>query len=178
MSHNKLIIVTGQEGVGKSTLVRALLPHTPNGAQIDAEDLAQTNPCPMDARFMRLVWENVTALIRNFWAAGYTTVIAGSFLDNYQDYIRFRPALTETVDIYLVHLCAAKAVRDQRRVERVKPSSPEWRDHIDRLYPEDLSFGSAQADYRYIRVDNSQLSIDETVQAVKATIPEVFGIVT
>lgn len=32
----RLVIVTGQEGAGKSTIVRELLPHTPRGAQIDA----------------------------------------------------------------------------------------------------------------------------------------------
>ena len=32
-----LIIVVGQEGAGKSAIVRALLPETPTSAQIDAE---------------------------------------------------------------------------------------------------------------------------------------------
>jgi type II secretory pathway predicted ATPase ExeA len=51
----RLIIVSGEEGAGKSTLVRALLPSTPNGARLDAEDIGQTNPCPMDDEFFGLL---------------------------------------------------------------------------------------------------------------------------
>jgi len=36
--------VTGEEGAGKSTIIRALLPHTLHGARIDAEDIGQTIP--------------------------------------------------------------------------------------------------------------------------------------
>ena len=36
----RLIIVSGEEGAGKSTIVRALLPSTPQGARIDAEEYA------------------------------------------------------------------------------------------------------------------------------------------
>jgi hypothetical protein len=32
----RLIIISGEEGAGKSTIVRALLPSTPYGARIDA----------------------------------------------------------------------------------------------------------------------------------------------
>ena len=75
---NRLVVVTGEEGAGKSTIVRALLPHTPHGARIDAEDIGQTNPCPMDDRFFDLLRHNVAGLVENFWAAGYATVIAGT----------------------------------------------------------------------------------------------------
>jgi hypothetical protein len=54
-----LIIVSGEEGAGKSTIVRALLPYTPQGARIDAEDIGQTNPCPMDDTFFDLLRRNV-----------------------------------------------------------------------------------------------------------------------
>src|SRR5262249_60790041 len=65
----RLIIISGEEGAGKSTIVRALLPSTPYGARIDAEDIAQTNPCPMDDTFFDLLRRNVADLVENFWAA-------------------------------------------------------------------------------------------------------------
>jgi predicted ABC-type ATPase len=40
-STRRLVIVSGEEGSGKSTVVRALLPHTPRGARIDAEDVGK-----------------------------------------------------------------------------------------------------------------------------------------
>ena len=90
----RLIIISGEEGAGKSTIVRALLPSTPYGARIDAEDIGQTNPCPMDDPFFDLLRRNVAGLVENFWAAGYVNVIAGSFLRRYSDYVSFPPAAT------------------------------------------------------------------------------------
>lgn len=174
MAERNLIVVVGQEGSGKSTLVRALLPHTKPGAQIDAEDLAQINPFIFDDPFKLLLWKNVVALTQNYWAAGITTVIAGSFINDFQDYSRFRTHLLSSANIYLVHLCAAKLVRDQRRIDRPKSSTKEWRDWLDEHYPEDNSLGSADADYRYIRVENDKLSLDETVNQVTAAIPGVY----
>ncbi|HCG02046.1 MAG TPA: hypothetical protein DEV93_16070 [Chloroflexi bacterium] len=40
----RLLIIVGQEGTGKSTLTRALVPHVQPGAAIDAEDVGQVNP--------------------------------------------------------------------------------------------------------------------------------------
>jgi hypothetical protein len=48
----------------------ALLPSTPYGARIDAEDIGQTSPCPMDDAFFGLLGRNVAGLVGNFWAAG------------------------------------------------------------------------------------------------------------
>ena len=89
----RLIIISGEEGAGKSAIVRALLPSTPHGARIDAEDIGQTNPCPMDDTFFDLLRRNVAGLVENFWAAGYVNVIAGSFLRRYSDYVSFRQLL-------------------------------------------------------------------------------------
>ena len=73
--------------------MRALLPSTLDGARIDAEDIGQTNPCPMDDTFFDLLRRNVAGLVENFWAAGYVNVIAGSFLRRYSDYVSFRQLL-------------------------------------------------------------------------------------
>ncbi|MGW0504333.1 hypothetical protein [Micromonospora sp. NPDC003241] len=83
----------GQEGAGKSTSIRALLPHMPDSARIDAKDIGQTNPCPMDDELFDLLRGNVAGLVERFWSAGYVTVIAGSFLRDYRDYLTFRQKL-------------------------------------------------------------------------------------
>jgi adenylylsulfate kinase-like enzyme len=172
---NNLILIEGQEGVGKSTILRALLPHMPRAAMIDGEDLGQVNPCEMDTEFMELLWRNMAALIKNFWAAGYSTVVAGSSFDNHKGYVRFRKGLPENISIYLVHLCASKAVRDQRRIYRAKPSTKELRDWVDSMCPEDATLRDNQNGYRYIRIDNDDLSVTETVAAILSAIPEVYA---
>lgn len=175
MDAKNLVVVTGQEGVGKSTIVPALLPHTSGGARIDAEDVGQVNPCPMDAALMDLVRRNVAGLAENFWDAGYVTVIAGSFINTYSDYVAFRRHLQTDPRTYVIQLCAPKTVRDGRRRHRAKQTSREWRDHVDRVNPEDTTLRDAAADYRYVRVDNGDLTVADTVSLIRRHLPEIYG---
>jgi ABC-type cobalamin/Fe3+-siderophores transport system ATPase subunit len=170
-----LVIVNGEEGAGKSTIIRALLSHTPLGARIDAEDIGQTNPCPMDEAFFDLLRRNVALLVGSFWSAGYVNVVAGSFLRSYADYVAFRALLPEPSAVYVVELLVDKSVRDHRRVTRSKPTTQEWRDRVD-LIVEDVTIRqAANADYRYIGVDTTNLDVPETVRQITAAIPEIYA---
>jgi len=170
----RLILVCGQEGAGKSTIIRALLPHTPNGARIDAEDIGQTNPCPMDDEFFDLLRGNVAGLVKRFWASGYVNVIAGSFLRDYRDYLAFRRLLPGPTEVFLVELLVDKDVRDHRRLTRAKQTTQRWRDMVD-LIPEDRTIREAtNADYRYLGLDTTSLSIAETVHRIVDAIPEIY----
>ncbi|MEJ3747932.1 hypothetical protein WEI85_32165 [Actinomycetes bacterium KLBMP 9797] len=172
---DRLVLVTGEEGAGKSTVIRALLPHTPYGARIDAEDIGQTNPCPMDDEFFDLLRRNVAGLVERFWTAGYVNVIAGSFLRGYPDYLAFRRLLTRSPAVFLVELLVDKDVREHRRVTRAKRTTQEWRDRVDRI-PEDRTMRQAtDADYRYVGVDTTVLDVAETVRRIKDAIPEVYA---
>ncbi len=154
--------------------MRALLRFTPQGAQIDAEDIGQTNPCPMDDMFFDLLRRNVAGLVENFWAAGYTNVIAGSFLRRYSDYVSFRQLLRPSA-VILVDLLVEKEVRDHRRITRAKQTTQEWRDMVDRI-PEDRTIRqAADADYRYVGIDTTDLDVAGTVQGIKGAIPEVYA---
>ena len=155
--------------------MRALLPCTPSGARIDAEDIGQTNPCPMDEEFFGLLRRNVADLVRNFWAAGYFNVIAGSFLRCYSDYVSFRRLLPPSPAVYLVELLVDKEVRDYRRVTRAKQTTQQWRDMVDQI-PEDQTLRqAADAGYRYVGIDTTDLDVGGTVQRIKTAIPEVYA---
>jgi energy-coupling factor transporter ATP-binding protein EcfA2 len=170
----RLVLVGGQEGAGKSTIIRALLPHTPNCARIDGEDVGQTNPCPMDDEFFGLLRRNVAGLVQNFWAAGYVNVIAGSFLRDYPDYLAFRQLLSLPTEVFLVELLVYRDVRDRRRVTRTKQTTQQWRDTVD-LIPQDRTIReAADADYRYIGLDTTGLDVTETVHQIMDAIPEIY----
>lgn len=175
MTNRNLIIITGQEGAGKSTLCKALLPITPNAASFDAENVGQTNPWEMNDAFIDLLWNNVEDLTRNFWEAGFNTVIAGSFMDTYSEFTKFRERFPDEANVIILHLCASKSTRDQRRLERAKPTTKEWRDDIDMRYPEDISLGQAHDEYRYVQIENSEQSLEETVHQIREALPEIYG---
>ncbi len=172
-----LILITGEEGVGKSTVMAALLPHTPGGAKLDAEDVGQVQPFVYGPAFLDLIRSNVLAVIGNFWNAGYVTVITGSLLDGdtYASFDRFRKLLPADVAVYVICLSASKAVRDRRRIKRAKPSTKEWRDRVDASYPrEDTSLADNATDYRYLAIDNSTHRPIDTISAIRAAIPEIY----
>lgn len=173
-----LIVVTGAEGAGKSTIMSALLPHTPRAAKVDAEDVGQVNPFSFDQAFLDLLWSNLTAVISNFWAAGFTTVITGSFLDRdtHSSLQEFRDRLGQSPTLYMVHLVPSKAARDRRRILRHKASSEEWRDAVDAGYEQHTSsLGENAGDFHYIAIDNSDQTVSETVTDIRASIPAVYG---
>ena len=177
VSGRSLVLITGEEGAGKSSVMAALLPHTPGGAKLDAEDVGQVHPFRFDAPFLDLLRANVVAVVSNFWNAGYLTVITGSLLDGdtYSSFQQFRSLLPKDVAIYVVRLSASKAVRDRRRIERAKPSSEGWRNRVDASYPAgDTSLHDNASNYRYVAIDNSTHRLADTVAAIQAAIPELY----
>lgn len=156
----------------------ALLPRTPGGAKIDAEDVGQVNPFIFNQAFLDLLWDNVTSVIANYWAAGYPTVITGSLLDGdtHTGFRQFRMRLPDDIDVYVIHLTASKPVRDQRRIDRAKPSTKEWRDRVDASYPAgDTSLRDNANDYRYIPISNDAQQLTETLDMIMQTIPEIYS---
>ncbi|MCO5214878.1 MAG: hypothetical protein M9953_06670 [Thermomicrobiales bacterium] len=110
----------------------------------------------------------------NYWEAGFRNFVAGSFFSNLNQYAAFREHLNADAETYVIHLCAGKLTRDQRRIDRSKPSTKEWRDHVDSVDPEDQTLATDTDSYRYLRIDNDGLSVEETVEVIRAWAPELF----
>jgi len=161
-----LIIIFGQEGVGKSTIISRLFQYIPHSAQVDAESVGQVNPWAQDEKFLQLLWKNITDLAHNFWDFGYTTVITGSFFDYYAEYQEFRSLLPQEINITVIHLCASKTVRDYRRKERLKAYNKEESDWVDENYPEDRQFSEHADQLDYLKIDTSNLSLDATISLI------------
>ncbi|MEQ4718865.1 hypothetical protein [Nonomuraea sp. B19D2] len=171
----RLILVSGQEGAGKTTIVRALLPHTPNGARIDAEDLGQVNPCLFDDAFWQLLRANVAALVRNYWNAGFENVIAGSFFKTRDDFLRFRELVPEADEVFMVQLLVQPEERQHRRLTRAKQTTQEWRDSVDQFDTVDTTLAVNQDGYRYLAVDGTGMTPEQTVAVIVREFPEIYG---
>ncbi|MFD0885909.1 hypothetical protein ACFQ08_15275 [Streptosporangium algeriense] len=170
----RLILVSGQEGAGKTTIIRALSPRTPNGAGIDAEDLGQVNPCLFDDAFWRLLRANVAALVRNYWAAGFENVVTGSFFNTRDDFLRFRELLPEVDEVFMVQLLVRPDERRRRRLTRAKRTTREWRDRVDRFDALDTTIAADQDGYRYLAVDSTGMTPGQTVAAIMREFPEIY----
>jgi hypothetical protein len=165
-SAKNLIIVFGQEGAGKTTIISRLIKYIPYSAQIDAENVGQVNPWVYNEEFLQLLWKNVLDLTQNFWSFGYSTVITGSFLGLYSQYLEFRNLLPPDTHITLIHLFASKAIRDQRREKRAKPYNKKKSDWVDENYPDDPEFGNHASELHYFGIETSDLSIDATLSLI------------
>ncbi len=44
---------------------------------------------------------------------------------------------------------------------------------VDRVDPEDTTFAAANADFRYLRIDNDGLPVSETVDIVRRWLPDI-----
>ncbi len=73
----------------------------------------------------------------------------------------FRQLLSRPSAVFIVDLLAAKTVRDHRRLTRAKQTTQAWRDMVDQI-PEDQTIPqAADAEYRYIGIDTTDLDVAE-----------------
>ncbi len=118
------------------------------------------------------------------WTTCSSTSFAGMWRDwwrisgprgRYSDYVSFRQLLPRPSAVFLVDLLLDREARNHRRITRAKQTTQEWRDMVDRI-PEDQTIRqAADADYRYIGIDTTDLDVAGTVRRIKGAIPEVYA---
>jgi len=161
-----LIIIFGQEGAGKTTIISTLPEYIPNSAGVDGEDLLNVNPWAWNEKNKKLLWENVIDTTRNFWDFGYNPVITGSFFNYYSEFQEFKRKIPEAKNIMVIQLCADKEVRDRRRRERQKEYQKETSDWVDKNYPEDQEFKEKFNEVTHLRIDSSKQKIEQTIAII------------
>ncbi len=161
-----IVIIFGQEGVGKTTIISALPEYIPNSAGVDGEDLINVNPWAWNEKNKKLLWENIIDTARNFWNFGYNPVITGSFFNYYSEFLEFKKLIPEEINIIVFQLCGGKAVRDERRVNRSKPYHKEKSDWVDEIYLEDRDFRIHNNKFSYLRIDTDDLTVEKTISII------------
>lgn len=72
-------MICGQEGTGKSTIAKAILPHLKNGAAFDAENILQVNPFEFDARFKQLAMADLANKLYESYVPYFNSVKATTY---------------------------------------------------------------------------------------------------
>jgi len=161
-----LIIIFGQEGVGKTTIISTLPEYIPNSAGVDGEDLLNVNPWAWNEKTKKLLWENVIDTTRNFWEFGYNPVVTGSFFNYYSEFQEFKGQIPEAKNIIVIQLCADKEIRDDRRRKRPKKYQKEVSDWVDNYYPEDQEFCKHSNELPYLRIASDKQKVEETITTI------------
>jgi hypothetical protein len=128
----------------------------------------------MNDAFMHFLWANVRSFIVHSWAAGFETVVVGSFFSTRAELMQFLSTLPDTPDdIIVILLRADRQQRDERRLNRAKPTSAEWRDIADKHHPEDTTLEDAQGAYTFLKIDSSEQTLEETLSQITTLLPSV-----
>jgi predicted kinase len=167
-----IIVVTGIQAAGKSTVARLLAQRFPRGAHVEADVLHHMivsggawirepgEPEGEVARQLRLRLKNMCLLGRSFYAAGFTAVLDDIILGD-----RWRHLQEELrgVPFSLVVLAPrAEVVASQRDASHAKqPLGADWATYLDRALRETMA-GIG------LWVDNSAQTPDETVNEIIA----------
>lgn len=159
---NKLYLITGPAGVGKSTISKALAERLNKSVLIEGDDLyhmviSSYVPAWKLGNHLELFWKNVISLIKNSLEKGYDVVF--NYIINKDDYLILKKEFENYQVIFKVLI-----VDEEELLRRDK-----LRDKENRMNERCLvllrQFIKQDFDDEFI-IDSSNLSIEETIERI------------
>lgn len=122
---NKLYLITGPAGVGKSTISKSLAQNLPKSVLIEGDDIyhmvkgGYVSPWK-EGNHMKLFWKNSISLIKNSLENGYDVVF--NYIIKKQDYEIFKEKFKDYEIIFKVLLVSEEELlrRDSLREENCR----------------------------------------------------------
>jgi len=159
---NKLYLITGPAGVGKSTISKALALKLPKSVLIEGDDIyhmvkgGYVSPLK-EGNHMKLFWKNSISLIKNSLENGYDVVF--NYIIKKQDYEIFKEKFKDYEIIFKVLLVSEEELlrRDSLRDEDCRMN--------ERCLVLLNSFKKQNFSDKYI-IDTTKLDINETLNIV------------
>lgn len=166
----KIILINGQGGVGKSSVAKSLLLELENSAYIDVDFLSSVNPFEFGGKLDDLIRKNTIDLINNFSDTGYQNIIISGLVRNQKLLDKFTEQLSKKVDILFVWLRANRDVRISRKEDRSRDNADkeEYLDFLDKLMPDIDSIEIKSG--KSIFINTSSKTIQEVVDEIKLAI--------
>src|SRR3989344_4391879 len=163
----KIILVNGQAGAGKSSVAKLLSQELKNSAYINVDSLVSTNPWEFGDESDSLAIKNAISLIHNFSSANFQNIIISGLTRNQQLLDSFLSQLNSETHVLFVWLKADRKVRLARKESRDRDGADK-KEHfelVDKLYPDIDSVNIKNG--KSIFIDTSSKTIQEVVKEIK-----------
>lgn len=170
MVMEKIILINGQGGTGKSSVAKLLSQELKSSAYIDVDSLVITNPWEFGDESDNLAVKNAISLIHNFSSANFQNIIISGLTRNQQLLDSFLSQLNKEIDILFVWLSADEKIRLSRKEIRNRDSADtkEHFEFIDKLYPNIDSIEIKNG--KSIFIDTSSKTIQEVISEIENSI--------
>lgn len=170
MANQKVILIAGFGGCGKTTVARILHTSFANSACVSADALTEIRPLTLDDKLLRVRLRNCLDVIRNFLDEGFENVICDGLIWSQKELNAVAGALSgEHVDLFVFWLQASKVVRFRRMLDSAQSSAEggdtmQFLQHVENKiadpWPMTLSSGHVEM------VETSYIDVQQTAKII------------
>jgi len=168
MANQKVILIAGFGGCGKTTVARILHNSFVSSACVSADALTEIRPLTLDDKLLRVRLRNCLDVIRNFLDEGFEHVVCDGLIWSQKELNAVAGALAgEHVELFVFWLQASKVVRFRRVLDNAQASggdTMQFLEHVESKiadpWPMTLNNGHVEM------VETSYIDVQKTAQII------------
>jgi predicted kinase len=168
MANQKVILIAGFGGCGKTTVARILHTSFANSACVSADALTELRPLTLDDKLLRVRLRNCLDVIRNFLDEGFEHVVCDGLIWSQKELNAVGGALAgEHIELFVFWLQASKVVRFRRVLDNAQAGGGDtmqfW-EHVESKladpWPMTLTTGHVEM------VETSYIDVQQTAKII------------
>jgi predicted kinase len=173
MANQKVILIAGFGGCGKTTVARILHTSFASSACVSADALTEIRPLTLDDKLLRIRLRNCLDVIRNFLDEGYEHVLCDGLIWSQKELNAVAGALAgEHIELFVFWLQASKVVRFRRVLDNAKAGGDtmQFLEHVESKiadpWPMTLTVGHVEM------VETSYIDVQKTAEIIMERVSE------
>jgi len=158
----RLVFICGPNGVGKSTLCRALVEKLPGSAYVDSDPCRVMNPFVLDDVTIPVIAANISGMMRNYFACSYVDTVIFSYGLHGRRREVFDRIMALLADVEYQFLPLLLICSEKENLRRMKTDNRD----MARIHRALEVSRAAFEDLDYPVLDVTELSVEATVENV------------